>query len=173
MTIQEDMDKKYEHNYPTVKKIADLLGLRLLSFNPSWRFEPIYDEVFLGQYSQGYVIPDDFIGKLALILGYDWEFECNDEEVGKEIEKLEAYVRDLQLRSEGEDEAHEYILSLIKDIPESGEIKSSIKTSIESIQGYNKSSISDTEKYLTRKKKVLEIRNKLMNGNLTNNKKKQ
>lgn len=161
MAIQEDRDKKYKHNYPTVKKIAELLGLRLLSFNPSWCFEPIYDDVCLGQYSQGYVIPDDFIGKLALILGYDWEFDYNDKEVGKEIEKLEAHLRDIQLRSEETTESHEHILSLIKDIPESDERKSSIKDSMESIQEYNKSSMDNAEKYLSGKKKVLEIRNKL------------
>jgi hypothetical protein len=164
MTIQEDMDKKYECNYPIVKCIAELFGLRLLSFNPGWRFEPIYDEVYLGQYSQGYSVPNDFIGKLALILGYDWEFECDDEEVGKEVKKSETRVRDLRLRSDEADEFYEHMSSVIKDIPESDEKKLSIKASMESIQEYNKSSINDAEKYLARKKKVLEIRNKLRNG---------
>lgn len=160
MGIQEDMDKKYENNLPVVEKIAELFGLRILSFNPGWRFEPIYDEVWLGQY-RSYEVPNDFLGKLALILGYEWEFDYNDEEVGKEIAGSEAHVRNLQLRSEEAIESHEHILDLIKDTPESDERKSEIKNSMKSIQESNKGSLDDAEKYLAKKKKVLEIRDRL------------
>jgi len=162
MGIQEDIDKKYEHNFPVADEIAELLGLRILSFNPGWHFEPIYDVVWLGQY-RSYEVPNDFLGKLALILGYEWEFEYNDEETRQEIAKSEAHTRDLQLRSEEAIESHEHILDLIKDTPESDESKLEIKDSMKSIQEFNKRSLDDAEKCLARKKKVLEIRNRLRN----------
>lgn len=81
-------------NAETVRRIAKLFGLRLLSFDPNWTFgeigqgEPmsVLEIVSQGMLSQ-YDIPDDFMGKVALVMKLPWEFEDETVELEKQLEE--------------------------------------------------------------------------------------
>ena len=91
---------RYMANVETVRKIASQFGLVLTAFDPSWRFSVLkkgtIDSIPVETaYNSSYDIHDDFMGKLALLMGYEWVFESwnTDEELIHKIEQIEKSIK--------------------------------------------------------------------------------
>lgn len=58
------------------------MGYRLSGFDPDWSINEIMTDVpdddnviwKNGMIGNNIIIPDEFMGKIALVLGYDWQF---------------------------------------------------------------------------------------------------
>ena len=90
-------ENRYMRNVIIVRKIAENFGMRLISFDPSWTFMHVTTEqpksdlelvVFSYSDSRTINVNDDFIGKVAIVMGYDWEFEKNVVEMKDNINKI-------------------------------------------------------------------------------------
>ena len=86
-------------NAKTVRKIASQFGLILTAYDPSWRFSVLekgtkVDIPVRTVYDSSYDIPDDFMGKVALLMGFNWVFEswCTDEELIQNIQGIEKSI---------------------------------------------------------------------------------
>ena len=86
-------------NVETVRKIASRFGLVLTAFDPGWRFSVLkkgtVDSIPVETvFNSSYDIHDDFIGKLALLMGYDWVFESwnTGEELTQKIKQIEKSI---------------------------------------------------------------------------------
>lgn len=91
-------------NAESVRKICEILGYRLLVFNPNWTLIPIDERLpksltealanqMLGYYE---TIPDNFMGRIALAMGFDWEFQLQDDELRTMINQQNGFVKDIE-----------------------------------------------------------------------------
>lgn len=90
---------RYMENRETVHKIASQFGLVLTAFDPAWRFSVLkkgtVDSISVETVNRSsYDIDDDFMGKLALLMGYDWVFESwnTGEELTQKIKQIEKSI---------------------------------------------------------------------------------
>jgi uncharacterized protein YggL (DUF469 family) len=149
---QREEDKRYQSNYETVKKIADLFGLQMLGFNPNWSFELKYSM------DLSYEISDDFMSKVAVSLGYKWNFN-ND--IHTDIEKQEEWVNQLNLRLENAKKVASETNEKIKQYPED-DVKKDVTKNLESNSKYHEKSLLEANGRLSKLKKVVGIRNDLI-----------
>jgi hypothetical protein len=93
------MDDRFLKNSESVRKVCKDLGYKLISFDPNWGITEVITEVpddvpvvwkrdMLGNHM---TIPDDFMATVALLLGYDWQFEYQntDDDFKESIKSLE------------------------------------------------------------------------------------
>lgn len=79
------MTDRYVKNVESVRKISKTFGLKLLSFDPNWCFaddnrQPKSNlEAISSSLLSNYHVPDDFIGKVAILMGLPWEFDTSNE----------------------------------------------------------------------------------------------
>ncbi len=95
--------ERFLENSKSAEKVCELLGYRLISFNPNWNLESINNEVGsviygIGGYATGCSIADDIMGKLSLSYGFPWEFEQSNHEVIKEINGCATLAKELKER---------------------------------------------------------------------------
>lgn len=79
------MTDRYIKNVKSVRIISKIFGLKLSSFDPNWcltdddkRPKSGLETISLSMLSN-YHIPDDFMGKVAILMGLPWEFDTSTE----------------------------------------------------------------------------------------------
>lgn len=91
----------YIKNAESVREICKILDYRLFGFDPNWTIFPI-DEKLPKSFAEGLVnqmtgayenIPDNFMSRIALIMGLDWEFPANDDELKMLINQCNNHVK--------------------------------------------------------------------------------
>lgn len=93
------MDKRFSKNSESVEKVCNDLGYKLIAFDPEWAITEVRMEVnsdipviwkrnMLGKHM---TIPDEFMATIALLLGYDWQFDYQDtdDDLKESIKSLE------------------------------------------------------------------------------------
>lgn len=80
---------RYGKNVVTAQKICKILGYRLVSYEPNWTIAPVEEKLpkrllelmsnqVMGKHD---LIPDEFMGRIALIMGFEWEFPMQDDQL--------------------------------------------------------------------------------------------
>lgn len=146
-------DKRFQDNIETVRKISEKFGLELRSFNPDWCFEPT--ALTSSNYSN--IVSDDFMGKVAVSLGYKWNFN-ND--IYEEIIKQEEHIKQLELRIIERNERDTIIIEKHKEYQLEIDINNIIELQKE-VSKFDIDSLLESKKILNKLKKVVEIRNEL------------
>ncbi|MCK5466124.1 hypothetical protein KAI56_01325 [Candidatus Parcubacteria bacterium] len=102
------MENRFIKNRDTVKKIADSFGLVLFGFDPSWSFSLLKDAIIKEKPKETmkdvieHRVPDDFMGKVAVFMGYEWEFAESMNDIEKEIKELKNSLNVLKREREKE-----------------------------------------------------------------------
>lgn len=99
-----DDEEAIMKNAESVRKICEILGYRLFGFNPNWTIIPLDEKLpknFLEAMANqrlGYyeTIPDNFMGRIALAMGFDWEFPLQDDELKILINQQNGLVKDIE-----------------------------------------------------------------------------
>lgn len=120
-----DINDRYLENSAIVRKIANKFGFKLSAFDPNWTLVKKLTEIPTNQKEEEldviininlekFRVSDEFMGRLAIFLGYDWNFEFNDIQFEEQLEYNKRHIDDidhLELNSE-------YKNSYIKGIAE-------------------------------------------------------
>lgn len=95
------MTDRYVKNVESVKKLSKIFGLKLLSFDPNWCFtdddkRPKYGlEVISSSMLSNYHVPDDFMGKVAILMGLPWEFDTSTEHLEELLDEFTKALNDI------------------------------------------------------------------------------
>ena len=94
---------RYEKNLVSARKVCEFFGLRLDNYFPNWKIESIHNED--GSYiyktntisvgNKTFPITDDFMGKIAILLGFPWEFEKSMNDYKNQIKENELIMNQL------------------------------------------------------------------------------
>lgn len=95
---------RYGKNMVTVQKICKILGYRLVSCEPNWTIVPVEAklpkrllELMSGQMTGKYdTIPDEFMGRIALIMGFEWEFSMDDDQLKELIGRFGDIIKEAE-----------------------------------------------------------------------------
>lgn len=104
------MDNRYLNNSEIVRKIAKNFGYRLYGFDPSWSLIKTITEQSITSDENEIIsrslnnspllrLSDEFMGRLAIFMGYDWEFEDTIEKIKSAIESNEKH-KEIQIECE-------------------------------------------------------------------------
>lgn len=106
------MDDRYLNNSKIVQKIAKNFGYKLYGFDPKWSLMKTITEQSINSEENEIIsrslshypplqLTDEFMGRLAIFMGYDWEFVNAIEELESKIEWTEKHKKSqMELRKE-------------------------------------------------------------------------
>jgi hypothetical protein len=93
------MDKRFLKNSESAENVCNDLGYKLIAFEPDWAITEVQMEVSMNapviwkgnMLGKHMTIPDEFMATIALLLGYDWQFEYQntDNDLKESIKGLE------------------------------------------------------------------------------------
>ncbi len=149
---QREEDKRFYNNSEVVRKISELFGLRILGFNPNWHFELKYP------IESSYEISDDFMGKVAVSMGYEWKFS---KDIYEEIQCQEEWVNQFSLRLKDRNNENKLLLEKFKEYQTTENIDDIIED-MKKISEFDEKNLSEANEKLKNLKKVVEIRNDLI-----------
>lgn len=148
---QKKEDERFYKNVHIVEKIADLFGLQIIGFNPSWHIEQKYPNP-----GSSFDISDDFMGKVATLLGYEWDF---NKDIYEDINSQEKWVEQLRLRLRDAENHNKSILDMLHKEDEMAE---HIKSNLDACRKHDEKSFIEAKERLNNLKKVVEIRDRLI-----------
>lgn len=159
-----DMEhNRYIKNAESVRKIAELFGLRLLSFDPDWTFavfvvedsnQPRFAfEVVSQSMLSNYNIKDDFMGKVAILMNLPWEFDPSDEELKSNVDTYNGMIYDIG----------KYRPVVPEDLKSDSECKEKIEHIESMMDSLDKQSKEEFQSKLNRVNTILTIREGLKN----------
>lgn len=93
-------EDRWLKNAESVRKICEKMGYRLISFDPDWSISEITNEpqkcvlqaMTDDALGRNILISDDFMGRIALMMGLDWTFLQTDDEIIDSIQ----YIKNLK-----------------------------------------------------------------------------
>jgi hypothetical protein len=150
------VDKRYLKNSEIVKKICKILGYRLSGFDPDWAIFEVRTEVPNdgsviwkdGMFGNCITIPDEFMATIALLLGYDWQFEHQDTDVD-----FKESIRNLEILREN--------IASQSDIERVAEDLGTYKDILDMIRESRKKDLEDCEEKLRSSRFIIGKRKKL------------
>ena len=101
-----DVHDRYLENSEIVCKIANKFGFRLSAFDPNWTLSKKLTKIPTNQKEkeldaiininlEKFRISDEFMGRLAIFLGYSWIFEYSNEELEKQLEYTGYHINEI------------------------------------------------------------------------------
>lgn len=152
------MNPRYMNNSEIVRKIAKNFGYKLYGFDPSWSLIKTITEQSIDSKENEIIsrslshspllqVSDEFMGRLAIFMGYNWEFEDT-------IEKIESTIKSIELHEKSFIEGIEQSQKTINAIQDKLNINIDSKFIIDddSIAHYNSSIIELKEEIKLRKR---------------------
>ena len=157
------MDNRYLNNSEIVRKIAKNFGYKLYGFDPSWSLLKTITEQSINSKENEIIsrslshspllqVSDEFMGRLAIFMGYDWEFEDT-------IEKIESTIESIELHEKSYIEGIKQSQKTINAIQDKLNVNMNFKYDIDadSIAYYN-SSIIELKEEIKLRKRLKEIK---------------
>ncbi len=101
-------ENRYDSNAKSVRKMCDIMGYRLIGFFPNWSLARVEETLpinqlelmsnqILGRYDK---IPDEFMGRIALIMGFDWKFPIEEDQLKILINQWNEQIKDTEKTNE-------------------------------------------------------------------------